>query len=769
MIKNLFKVLPILLIAFVLFTSDAKAGAPVNLNGYAWSDNIGWVSFNSDNSGAGSGANYAVTLATSTGNPNLGTFGGYAWSSNIGWVSFNPSINSTCPLQTEDNGDCTPRVNMKTGQVQGWIRALAGCTGDATTWDGTKCLVTGAGKDNGVSSSSIITSTTTLVTVVSSYPSNSGWKTKYSGIGGSLVVSSDSDKQLLASYPYLYTSTDGGTSWVRRISVEGSMGWEGIAMDSTGTKLFAIEGTLSVPTTNGYIFTSIDSGANWVKQTNAGAKSWYAIAASSDGTKLVATTLPGQIYTSTDNGVNWTQRTSLSNKDFWAVTSSSNGKYLAAAATNNSGYVPDYIYTSNDYGVTWNANTNAGLAVWSGITSTADGKRIAAFETGLTTGLGGNIYVSTDYGVSWTRRDSAGQRPWFNISYSPDGKLLTASDYMFCSDCSDTPGYVYLSYDDGVTWVAQKNLGVGKDQWLATSASSDSLKLFASNGSNTYVSVGATSTMSVIKQISTPVSGTGWDGWIHLSGDKHVSPTLNGTGGVTYASTTGVLNGYAWGSDVVGWLNFNSTTTDLIIGKPPIINPTQLIGVCATNQLPGAVVWSIQNISGGTGPYSYRWNGGASTTNSYVSAGPTGSNPTAPSVIVASTDGQVISPTCSPGTVQPPCTTYCGQNIGGKMWVDNDINEKLVTTKITTGGKAKINWRRPVGYADCSPYSIGTPVLPGWSGIASFDALNSHNYTTDPINNNGIYNIGMICTDGTNTVPLNPVKIIVSSSVIKEI
>lgn len=44
----------------------------------------------------------------------------------------------------------------------------------------------------------------------------------------------------------------------------------------------------------------------------------------------------------------------------------------------------------------------------------------------------------------------------------------------------------------------------------------------------------------------------GWDGWISLSGSGW-GPT---------ADTSGQFSGYAWGSDVVGWVDFSGITTD---------------------------------------------------------------------------------------------------------------------------------------------------------------------------------------------------------------
>jgi len=59
------------------------------LEGYAWSDNFGWFSFNcktggEDGSNICGTSNYKVTIDPATGN-----WDGYAWNSNVGWISFN--------------------------------------------------------------------------------------------------------------------------------------------------------------------------------------------------------------------------------------------------------------------------------------------------------------------------------------------------------------------------------------------------------------------------------------------------------------------------------------------------------------------------------------------------------------------------------------------------------------------------------------------------------------------------------------------------------
>jgi len=55
-----------------------------------------------------------------------------------------------------------------------------------------------------------------------------------------------------------------------------------------------------------------------------------------------------------------------------------------------------------------------------------------------------------------------------------------------------------------------------------------------------------------VKAIAGEDSNDGWDGWIHLSGDHHnIELEANDT-----------FKGYAWGDDVVGWIDFNNVELD---------------------------------------------------------------------------------------------------------------------------------------------------------------------------------------------------------------
>jgi len=87
-----------------------------------------------ENPHAGASVDYGVDIDESTGN-----FSGYAWSDNIGWISFEPGDLAGCP----SGAPCQARLDLdgttcgEVGQVCGWARALAP-VGDpnAGGWDG---------------------------------------------------------------------------------------------------------------------------------------------------------------------------------------------------------------------------------------------------------------------------------------------------------------------------------------------------------------------------------------------------------------------------------------------------------------------------------------------------------------------------------------------------------------------------------------------------------------------------------------------------------
>ncbi|MHC4394504.1 MAG: hypothetical protein ACYS1A_02500 [Planctomycetota bacterium] len=74
-----------------------------SLSGYAWGENIGWISFSCDNTASCGTVDYAVTIDTD------GAFDGYAWAENIGWINLGITDNYVvaCKVTFEDLANFT--------------------------------------------------------------------------------------------------------------------------------------------------------------------------------------------------------------------------------------------------------------------------------------------------------------------------------------------------------------------------------------------------------------------------------------------------------------------------------------------------------------------------------------------------------------------------------------------------------------------------------------------------------------------------------------
>src|SRR3989344_1093943 len=109
--------------AFFIFNFALPVHAETSrVEGYAWSANVGWVSFNCSNNNSCSSANYGVNLDRDT-----GALSGYAWNSGLGWISFNAGDVSGCPTSP-----CAPKLVDDT--VTGWAKVLSGSS--AQGWEG---------------------------------------------------------------------------------------------------------------------------------------------------------------------------------------------------------------------------------------------------------------------------------------------------------------------------------------------------------------------------------------------------------------------------------------------------------------------------------------------------------------------------------------------------------------------------------------------------------------------------------------------------------
>jgi len=110
-----------------------------NVWGWAWSENVGWISFSCRNTKAeGTGIDYGVDICESEtdprcdaiASPKTGKFIGYAWSrgtdtdpGGIGWISFNRSETGAPPFDDVcSDGSCLAKLDFGTGEVSGWAK-----------------------------------------------------------------------------------------------------------------------------------------------------------------------------------------------------------------------------------------------------------------------------------------------------------------------------------------------------------------------------------------------------------------------------------------------------------------------------------------------------------------------------------------------------------------------------------------------------------------------------------------------------------------------
>jgi hypothetical protein len=161
------------LFLFFVLGEIVEAGPYDNVYGWAWSSNIGWLSFNCYNyygnnpqdlqnrcGNMNYGVNITIRRGEGTNGGDLGIYSGWAWSPNIGWITFNRAIAGKPPAQPFDGENDTylaqvdfpcavnPRQGegcptLGEGKVAGWARAISVCpqlpcqtTDNNGGWDG---------------------------------------------------------------------------------------------------------------------------------------------------------------------------------------------------------------------------------------------------------------------------------------------------------------------------------------------------------------------------------------------------------------------------------------------------------------------------------------------------------------------------------------------------------------------------------------------------------------------------------------------------------
>jgi hypothetical protein len=676
MSKKILKSLPIILVLVLLVSiSISKASTnTINLKGYAWSENIGWLSFNSANLVTASNAEeddaatYAVTMSTTTGS-SIATLGGTAWSENIGWVSFDRS-NTGNPPQNDIGSGTGPiaQFNTNTGKVEGWARALAG-------------------DSSGTTLPALSYSTTTMV-------------------------------------------LNGQT---------GSMDQDIIITNNTSGTISAVRATILTPspTYSSPTYSGITVPLN----------PYYLVANPNTGCSYQPLSPFSPIY---EYGID------------------SSGRY----------FIQSNFPLGPGQSVTIHAMYYSGCRVYTNIAYSVS-PAIKIPEPVIPAGA-----IQLINGVSATSNTTLLGHPvnvtWFanavNTAYTYP---TTHNSYAFqYSDDSGSTWHTAYGNNNGPVFVTAKAGSANQSQIVDFGVSQTNSPVLASRLYKIFAFPSGNYGQSDPDTYSLPnvvSSSSGWDGWISLSSTtQYTSPTPSGNGGVTFASTTGSFNGFAWGSDVVGWLDFRLVSCGTDCGGTPPVTPTNLSGTCSNSIDTAAetVTWTI-NPSGGNDTYRYKWNSASqSTVGTYTKPySLVDTSVTAPTITLYDTASPQASLviTCIDVAVNGAITGGTG-----KMWLNNDPAKSLNVIKILTGRTTKVNWELPPiadGYT-CNRINT-TKILPEWvQNDVTADSPNGTNaYVTEPIPTKDIYDIDIQCTRASPapmSINLGPVKIIVTDTILGE-
>lgn len=223
-----------------------------------------------------------------------------------------------------------------------------------------------------------------------------------------VALASSADGKTLwaaASDDYIRVSTDYGVTWT---SSEQIRKWASLATSADGSRVVA-------GASGGYLYVSKDGGTTWTSKQTDTTRNWTSVTMSDDGNRIVAVGRPGlgagYLFRSTDGGETWVK--GEQERTWWGVASSADGVRLVASESDG------YLYTSSDAGATW--SPRGGKASWANVASSASGDRLVAVKSGNPA----SVYTSTNGGMTWTPRSEGGALLF--VSLSAAGARLAAA------------------------------------------------------------------------------------------------------------------------------------------------------------------------------------------------------------------------------------------------------------------------------------------------------------------------------------------------------
>ena len=252
------------------------------------------------------------------------------------------------------------------------------------------------------------------------------------------IACSDDGKVInIADYDFSpKNSLDNGVTWIDRTNVQ--LHCNRVASSSDGSKVLYCQ---CFDPSAGFLWVTTNYGTTYTQKNSMGAKRWYGVAMSSDGTKMYGAAKGGgdvddYLYKSADSGSTWTTVTSGAVSgalNSWAaICCSSDGSKVYAAADSGK-----FMYSLNS-GTTFNGMYNTPIAGYTRIKCSFDGGILYFCSL-----FSQNLYKSINNGQTWSLiLTAAGASGIPSISISSNGQIVYAA----------SGNRIYYSFDYGITW-----------------------------------------------------------------------------------------------------------------------------------------------------------------------------------------------------------------------------------------------------------------------------------------------------------------------------
>ena len=511
-------------------TSNAQSDS-TELTGWAWSDNVGWISLNCDNESECTDSNYKVTIDQET-----GALTGYAWSDHAGWLQFGGLATSSMPTAP---GNQKVNATIEDGKLKGWARFIGDdestppCPNPPCDNDGERPTVdlTANGEDNlrFATKPTFITLSWT-VSNADECSASGDWIGQKSPDGGSDSVLISLPKGV---YQYEITCSNSvGSDYDSVIILVNDL--RDIPGDVDGVVVDRIEGSLSERYDSlRYMDLStapaIDLDATILDRdkTEEQSASVDILGYDTDGDGDVNEWYGGGSYQYTMFEINnvttvtecpWTCFSYAALKpeiqqEQYSASIQCNGEDYCIASGSEDWMDEGEMYDPEDFA------DHLRIFAGNGSPHAIDAFRDPDYHPEIT------VTTSCNGAVETTTASSSDSEPLV-MDRNPGG------------------------YRVGKTWTESgsmtKTIGVCPSDRGQTSAidEGDSASGIA-DASTSATDRGATDGSGRVLGASTG-PGDGWDGWVSLSGDKY-----------SVDLSAGTLSGFAWGDDVVGWITFN--------------------------------------------------------------------------------------------------------------------------------------------------------------------------------------------------------------------